>query len=540
MDPAAAPGRSRKRAMSQRPNFLFIITDQQRADHLGAYGNPIVRTPHIDALARDGFRAERFHVTTPICMPNRASLMTGRMPSLHGVRHNGIELSLEETTFVDVLREAGYRTALVGKAHLQNITGAPAQWPPDGADRLPQDARRRGGGPYGQELGSTWEKDPAHELSLPYYGFETVDLSIRHADQQYGHWRRWLRTQTKDADALIGPEHAIPAPEFELTRCRQAWRTRVPEELYPTSWITERTLATLRDCARGPRPFFIQCSYPDPHHPFTPPGKYWSLYSPDEVPAPPSFGAAHRALPSHVRWLHAQRDAGQAVKNTQALFACTEREAREAIALNYGSISLIDASVGRLLAELARLGQAENTVVIFTSDHGDFLGDHQLLLKGPIHYRGLVRTPFVWKDWAISTPRASASLVQSVDLAPTVLARAGVPAFNGIQGTSLLPLMAGEAETVRDELVIEEEGQRVYLGFTGRVRMRSLVTARHRLSVYDGVPWGELYDLVEDPEETTNLWDDADARNPRAEMTERLARAMLANSETSPYPTALA
>jgi arylsulfatase A-like enzyme len=524
--------------MSKRPNFLFIITDQQRADHLGAYGNPIVSTPHIDSLARDGLRADHFYVATPICMPNRATLLTGRMPSVHGVRHNGIELSLEETTFVDVLREAGYRTALVGKGHLQNITGAPPQWPPDPRERLARDARRRGTGRYGQELGSAWEADTGHELTLPYYGFETVDLSIRHADQQYGHWRRWLRTQTRDADELVGPDHAIPAPEFELTKCRQAWRTRVPEELYPTSWITERTLATLRDCAQSGRPFFIQCSYPDPHHPFTPPGKYWSMYSPDAVPAPPSFGAAHHDLPPHVRWLYQQRDSGQAVKNTQALFACSEREAREAIALNYGSISLIDHGVGRLLAELGRLGLADDTVVIFTSDHGDFLGDHQLLLKGPIHYTGLVRTPFIWKDPAMPVPRASTALIGAVDVAPTVLARAGVAAFNGIQGQSLLPLLGGD--TLRDELLMEEEGQRTYLGFAGRVRMRSLVTARHRLSVYDGVPWGELYDLGDDPNETANLWDDAGARKLRAELTERLARAMLACAETSPYPTALA
>ena len=525
--------------MSRPPNFLFIITDQQRADHLGAYGNPIVRTPHIDSLARGGFRAEHFYVATPICMPNRATLMTGRLPSVHGVRHNGIELSLEETTFVDVLREAGYHTALVGKGHLQNITGAPPQWPPDPGERLPREARRRGADGYGQELGSTWEADPDHELSLPYYGFAAVDLSIRHADQQYGHWRRWLRAQAKDADELIGPEHAIPAPEFELTKCRQAWRTRVPEELYPTSWITERTSAALRDCAKGDKPFFIQCSYPDPHHPFTPPGKYWNMYPPEDVPLPPSFRAAHHDLPPHVQWLRRQRDSGTAVKHTQALFACSEREAREAIALNYGSLSLIDDGVGRLLAELERLGQADNTIVIFTSDHGDFLGDHQLLLKGPIHYTGLVRTPFIWKDPAMPTPRASTALVQAVDLAPTVLARAGVAPFNGIQGKSLLPLIGGE-ETLRDELLIEEEGQRTYLGFPGRVRMRSLVTARHRLSVYDGVSWGELYDLGEDPHETANLWDDAGAKKLRAELMERLARTMLACSETSPYPSALA
>jgi len=526
--------------MSRPPNFLFIITDQQRADHLGAYGNPIVRTPHIDSLARGGFRAEHFYVATPICMPNRATLMTGRLPSVHGVRHNGIELSLEETTFVDVLREAGYLTALVGKGHLQNITGAPPQWPPDPGERLPREARRRGANGYGQELGSTWEADPDHELSLPYYGFETVDLSIRHADQQYGHWRRWLRAQVKDADELIGPEHAIPAPEFELTKCRQAWRTRVPEELYPTSWITERTAAALRDGAKGDKPFFIQCSYPDPHHPFTPPGTYWNMYPPEDVPLPPSFRAAHHDLPPHVQWLHRHRDSGTAVKHTQALFACSEREAREAIALNYGSISLIDDGVGRLLAELERLGEADNTIVIFTSDHGDFLGDHQLLLKGPIHYAGLVRTPFIWKDPAMPTPRASTALVQAVDLAPTVLARAGVAPFNGIQGKSLLPLIGGGEETLRDEVLIEEEGQRTYLGFPGRVRTRSLVTARHRLSVYDGVSWGELYDRSEDPHETANLWDDAGAKKLRAELIERLARRMLACSETSPYPTALA
>src|SRR5262249_57980959 len=124
--------------------------------------------------------------------------------------------------------------------------------------------------------------------------------------------------------------------------------------------------------------------------------------------------------------------------------------------------------------------------------------------------------------------------------APTVLAGAGVAPFNGIQGRSLLPLIAGEASTLRDELLIEEEGQRVYLGFAGRVRMRSLVTARHRLSVYDGVPWGELYDFGDDPGETVNLWDDSSASQLRAELTERLARAMLAASETSPHPTALA
>ena len=112
--------------MTQQPNFLFIITDQHRADHLGCYGNSVVRTPCIDAIAANGTRYSRFYVANPICMPNRASIMTGRMSSLHGARHNGIPLSLEQTTFVELLREAGYNTGLIGKSHLQSFTGLPA------------------------------------------------------------------------------------------------------------------------------------------------------------------------------------------------------------------------------------------------------------------------------------------------------------------------------------------------------------------------------------------------------------------------------
>ncbi len=109
--------------MDKKPNFLFFITDQHRADHLGCYGNPVVKTPNIDGLAARGTRFDRFYTATPICMPNRATLMTGRMPSLHGARHNGIPLSMNATTFVDIMRAAGYDTALVGKCHLQSISG---------------------------------------------------------------------------------------------------------------------------------------------------------------------------------------------------------------------------------------------------------------------------------------------------------------------------------------------------------------------------------------------------------------------------------
>jgi arylsulfatase A-like enzyme len=528
----------------KKPNFIVFITDQHRADHLGCYGNPIVRTPVIDRLADQGWLFDEFHVATPICMPNRASIMTGRLPSRHGVRHNGIELSHDERTLPQHLQEAGYATLHVGKSHLQNIETKPGQYPREGEVRRAPAARREGPGEHGQEMWKRWEDEPDWDIATPYYGFDTVDLCIHHADDEYGHWRRWIRTRHANADALIGPENATPAPEYELTRCRQAWRTRVPEEDYPTAWIADRAIDRLREVAQGDKPFFLHCSFPDPHHPYTPPGRYWSMYSPDEVPAPPSFHAEHRNLPPSVQWLRDQREAGTAVKNTQALFACTEREAREAIALNYGSISFIDDSIGRVLAELQRLGLDENTVVIFTADHGDYMGDHQMLLKGPVHYRGLIRIPFIWHDPMRPSAGVSAALTQSIDIAPTILDRAGIVEWNGVQGRSLLPLMAGDEATrtraSRTDLLIEEEGQRYYMGFPTRVRMRTLRDARYRLSVYDGVAWGELYDLESDPLETHNLWDEPSAAGVRASMTERMARAMIDMAETSPYPDRIA
>ncbi len=524
----------------RQPNFLLFIADQLRCDHLGCYGNATVRTPHIDAIAAAGWAEDAFFVASPICMPNRATLMTGRMPSVHGVRHNGIPLSLAATTFVDLLRRAGYRTGLVGKSHLQNMAGNPPTWPPHGADRLDPEARLPDPGRYDQEWGPAWASDPSHDLDLPFYGFETVDLTINHGDDLQGHYRRWLRAHHPDAEKLLGPSHASPAPEFELTRCRQAWRTRIPPALHPNSYCADRTIARLEACAASSDPFFLMCSFADPHHPYTPPGPYWGMYRPEEIALPRSFHAAGNSLPPHVRWLWDERDAGRAVKHTPQLFACTEREAREAIALNYGLISFIDDCVGRVTARLQALGLADNTIVIFTSDHGDYMGDHQLMLKGPIHYRGLIQTPFLWRDPAGPRGKRSTAFAGTIDIAPTILARAGVPGFNGIQGQNLLPLMRGEAASLYRDMLIEEEGQRLGLGLPSRARLRSLVTERCRLSLYDGVDWGELYDRQTDPDESINLWDAPDYAAIRADLALRLARKMIEVSETSPYPTASA
>jgi arylsulfatase A-like enzyme len=531
--------------MAKAPNFLLIITDQHRADHIGCYGNPVVRTPNIDRIALAGSRFENFYVATPICMPNRATLMTGRMPSLHGARQNGIPLSLTATTFVEIMRAAGYETALIGKCHLQSISGNPPTigmpLPDPNKVRPPEHLREADRtwpthGRYDQELRSTWKDDPQFELTLPYYGFNHVELAVGHGDEVVGDYDRWLRARHAESDSLRGPKNQLPGNNYIAP---QAWRTRIPEALYPTAYVAERTMMYLENYSRTDRtkPFFLQCSFPDPHHPFTPPGRYWDMYDPEQVSLPPSFHCGERPIPPHLQKLYDERAQNKSNRDGQRTFAIAEREAREAIALTYGMITMIDDAIGSLLGWLKTLRLDEDTVVVFTSDHGDFMGDHQLLLKGALHYRGLVRVPFIWDDPATeSNGVVNSGLCGTLDLAKTILDRAGLEGHNGMQGNSLVPAMAGQ-DTGHGSILIEEHQRRGYMGLKDNFRARSLITKQHRLTLYEGADWGEFYDFANDPHEMINLWDDPRAQNLRRDLTEDLARKMMELSDTSPLAT---
>jgi len=527
--------------MTDRPNFLFIITDQHRADYLGCGGHPVLRTPHIDGIAGRGRRFDRFYVANPVCMPNRATLMTGRMPSVHGVRHNGIPLSLRSNTFVELLRAGGYHTGLMGKSHLQNMTGNPAMLPrretPEGHAPPPADLAEAlkpvaGDGPYDQEDPKHWQGGELAPMTLPFHGFDHVDLCTGHADLVGGHYFHWLSERHPDPDSLRGADNAL-AHDYV---CPQAWRTAVPEELYPTRYVEEKTLGYLDARAADGKPFFAMASFPDPHHPFTPPGKYWGMYDPADMVLPRSFEPVNDP-PPHLAWAHAAREDGTAVTDSQNAFAVDEREAREAMALTCGMIAMIDDAVGAILARLAEHGLADNTVVVFTSDHGDYLGDHRLMLKGPVHYHGLIRVPFIWADTPDrARPGVSDALCGTIDIAGTILERACLAPYNGIQGRGLLGAIAG-GEDANEAMLIEGDDQRRYLGFEAPPRMRTLVTRRWRMTIYQGVEWGEIYDLDNDPHEMINLWDDAAHSGVRAELMEILARKQIELVDRSPFPT---
>ena len=340
------------------------------------------------------------------------------------------------------------------------------------------------------------------------------------------------RERKPGADTLRGPEHALPS-NYSLP---QAWRTSLPEELYPTSYVVERTIAYLEDQARTGTPFFLQCSFPDPHHPFTPPGRYWDLYKPHDMKLPMSFRIGNRKLPPHALALHAARDSGTRNGNSPAAFAVNEKEAREAIALTFGMIAMIDDGMARILKRLDELGLTENTVIVFTSDHGDLMGDHQLMLKGAYAYQGLIRVPFIWVEPG-GQPCRTDALFGTLDMAVSFLDRARLAPYNGIQGKSLLSALKGDHGAGHDGILIEYGSQRPVLALPPEFSMRTLVDDRWRISVYRNVPWGELYDLEADPHELHNLWDEPASTAIRHELTERLVQKMMDMAERSPRPT---
>lgn len=529
-----------------RANYVLFITDQHRADWLGCNGHPIVKTPHIDSIAGGGVTFDRFYVASPVCMPNRSSLMTGRMPSVHGARANGTPLSRKSVTFVDVLREAGYATALCGKSHLQTFTGMPALMkapePKSGYAPVPApltEALRHDlkSAQYDNESPQHWSK-PGASVALPYYGFEYVRLVAGHGDNVDGDYRAWLLEREPKALEMIGAENQLPHDYV----CPQAVRTRLPVGLYQTSYIAEQARVFIEKHNRDNpgKPFFLMVSFPDPHHPFNPPGKYWDMYKPDQFPVPEAFTRNDWAPPPHVAAVIKEREDGKANLNSQFSFTTTPRETQEAAALTAGMIALIDDQIGAVLDTLKSTGVADDTVTMFTSDHGEHLGDHRLLLKGSEQYAQVLRVPFLWSDPASRTKRRgarAAGIGSTIDISATILDHAKLQPYVGLQGRSLLPVISGDDGAGRTAAFVQYDHQRENAAIGGVPRIHTLVDKRWRLSVFDSVTWGELYDLESDPGEFQNLWDDPGHAGVKAQLMETLLRMEIEHVDRVPMPT---
>ena len=391
-----------------RPNVLLIVTDQQRGDMLGCAGYP-VRTPNIDALAESGVRYRNGFTTHPTCTPSRSTMLTGRYPSSHGARMTGMILRETEVTLPTVLSAAGYETASFGKLHL-------APFGPSPDENCPS-----------RELHWLWDDADEPPIAGDYYGFQKVAFAGGHGNGVWGGYRDWLR----ERGAL---ERLRERPPQYPDGSSDMFPYPLPAELHHSTWLGEITEDYLRE--PSDRPFFAMVSFPDPHHPFCPPAEYAGRYDPADMPAPiPADDDDFADWPPHYhRAFHGEieRYSGGGTIDLSSLPAALFRRGR---ALTAAMIELIDNAVGRITAALDDTGLRENTVVIYCADHGDFLGDHGFMYKGPFHWNGLLNVPYVWSHPGNICPRDIEGEVGStIDIAPTVLDMCGVEQPDGVEG----------------------------------------------------------------------------------------------------------
>jgi len=476
-----------------RPNILLVTTDQMRKDHIGCYGNPVIRTPNLDSLAAGGVRFERAYCNNPLCMPNRATIATGRLPKNHRAWCNGINLDESETTIAHILAAEGYRTALIGKGHLSRYGGEP-------------------GKPF-------YDNDKAWRTGLmspdwngPYYGFGECRMSVGHGHwgNKAGHYGAWL--------AENFPEFAKDfryKARFSPIGSPQCYTPALPVEAYSTTWVTENARDYIRARAGENAPFLCWVSFPDPHHPFSPPEPYDSMYDHGEV-LMPRFGAETLdERPEHFRRAWAGGEMWEGIGTNDVWKDLREPQLREIIARTYGMVTLIDENVGRLLATLEETGLADNTIVIFTSDHGDLMGDCGLVLKGPFLLEGLISVPMIWRVPG-GAPGVSSDLFSSCDIAPTLLGILGIEQPRAMDGVSQVRSLEGRG-AAREAAVVEFKSM-----YRKELNLRSIVTSDWKLTSYPHLQCGELYRMNAEIPEAVNLYDDPAHAAERARLEKML------------------
>ena len=487
-------------------NILFIMTDQHRADCLGFMGHPVVQTPHLDRLAESSVVFDNAFCQSPVCMASRASLLTGRYPGAVRVRGMGV-LPPSETTFPEVLQRNGYRTGAFGKVHL-----TPEQYT---LQQLHTDVPTL-----------DWREFAEHGLLTPIaddpckknYGFEAYTGC---EDILYGRFREWLG---ENAPALLECERTPLLPDGPGDLCLSPY----PSESHPSTFIAEGAEEFIRS-QEGDKPWFAFCSFVAPHHPFEAPEDQIVRYDLDGIPLPAVKGGVDPAC--------IPQPAAAAIGEMQGY----ADEVKRRIQLHYfASISLIDDNVGRLLDTLARTGQIDDTLIIFTSDHGEFLGNHDLLRKPSLHYDETLRVPLlIGTPGGELTPRREQGLVELVDVFPTLLGLLDIPATPGVQGIDWSSALHGGEGIGREDIYSDmfDLVPQLFGELSGPYRgVQTLRTERWKLNVYPtaGRQYGQLFDLQADPDESRNLYAESGYGEVREEMLWRLVHRC--HVDTDPLP----
>ena len=503
--------------------ILFVTTDQQRYDALGCNGGRIARTPVIDGLAAQGLRYERAHPQNVVCMPSRATILTGQHVRRHGVWMNGVPLPAEAPTVAGVLHDAGYRTGLFGKAHFEPFLDPFLRFPENrmGVTRATTDDGR------------------------PHRGFEHMEFA-GHGAAGLVHYGGWLREHHPEHMAGFYPvldmTLEVSAEGGGDTGAPQVRHNPVPRDVYHTDWVADRAIAWL-DGIGGNEDWFCWLSFPDPHHPWNPPASELHRISWRDLDLPDGYpvDAAEREAILDAKGAHWRRwYDGDLVSNYEAPArwvpsTLTPDQVREVNAMAHIQNELVDDALGRVLTTVEGRGWGDDLDVVFTTDHGEFQGDFGLLFKGPYHVDALMRLPLVWRPAPSSAVPADVvtTPVGLLDLAPTFCRIAGIEVPGWMDGLPL-PLSddAGGVHGRRGVLTewdsVHPNGTEVHLQ---SVFLDDLLYTRYEAGTcHDGTE-GELYDLAEDPLQRVNLWSDPERRSIRDDLGTALEDALPERSQ---------
>jgi arylsulfatase A-like enzyme len=507
-----------------RPNILLITTDQQRFDHLGVKGLTAIDTPNLDRMAREGVHFDRAYCPGPICTPARVSLLTGRYPSSHGAYSIGVTVDpMPRPTIADLLSAAGYDTALFGKTHFVRR-----------ADEASHVAGRRNPSP-----------EFFREFSGPYMGFRYVQVSTGHTIEAVPdmHYRVFLEEHGADY-AKWYPN--VPRPGVKSdggwAEDYDHWYSgpwSIPPELHDTSWVGGLTEKYVRD-AKGGKPWFCWASFQDPHSPFACPEPWFSrvrtdkmqLFEgarPGEFDDKPAFykAAASKELGDGWQAL----DDGNGVPCTFHLDRY-DREARLAMQATLGMMAFLDDRIGAILGALEESGQADNTLVVFTTDHGEMHGHHGFWGKGLTAYDDCQRIPLLaWGPGLVKPVGTTQALANLVDLPQTFLGVAGVEPAPGMQGVDLSPVLLGQAQSVQDWTMVECRVTE------HTIYQTTFITGNYKLIVYRDSDQGELYDMAADPDQYKNLWNSPAHQSLKGELLLKFAQATM-RKEGKAHPRA--
>lgn len=456
--------------MTDRPDIILIMTDQQRYDTIRALGATHMDTPNIDRLAQNGVSFTNCHVTAPSCVPCRASTFTGYYPHTNGVLANGQPWS---RTWVSDLRDAGYHTVNIGKMHT-----------------IPYDAKAGF-----EERFIVENKDRFMEGRWFFDDWDRALAAQGLKKQQRVEYRK--RADYRDALGAFTWDMAPAMHSDNFVGETAKW------------WLETKPMD---------KPLFMVVGFPGPHPPYDPTPDMAEKYMARDVPLPEVSPEELGDLPPP---LVEKRHHDVEVDHDSVSWKLnpTRDELKKMRAYYYANVEMIDRQVGAILDAQAARGRLDNTIVLFTSDHGDNLGDHGLSQKWA-PYEQVTRVPLI-----ISAPgrfpggRSVDGLVQLFDIGPTILEWAGVTPDPTFEAVSLAPALSGAAFAGRSHVYCEQAGD---VNLTGASFITMIRSQTHKLVHYQGQDYGQLFDLTADPGERVNLWSDPKSAAIKAELSETL------------------